>query len=1066
MSGNSGPKRWVSSKVHRKSSSKSSLSSYHSHSSSSPLPLDARTPPSPPIRLPKEDATAATSIVDFGSGSTFMTQKSYGPGGGPSAFHDSNSSIDSLSTALTQSPSTTPPKKIWEKNYNKFLKRSGKHSKAPAFLSGARGPSGPIPVPIKPSPTVHAHRSHKPSRSWSHRPSKSSENFTNLLPHTDKQQSLTEDWGPSLADGFDDHSPQHKPQSVRSTIATGNHSTSDNKLPLTAPSSPSKHKESSTRGGGIFKRMRSKTRSSDNLDMSMRKGDRKSPANTPPGSAASTPINKGSPLTPTLGVTTLQEGMEKAVMLSEYLAPPTLTSSCVLGSHHKLGPKPVPRSISSQGVPNDDNLDRARHRGHSVSMAPSVMMPQPPTTLSTTPALFTRVQSMGSNLIIPEGEPVINHSNREEQLVKERKKAFTDFHNMGIDSSSAYLGDESSLHRHSAFLSSMAYPAGSAGAGGKIHTRHTYSQSIGSHSLAHSLDQKKASINPSTSMNAISETTPQHKESEDEFSPERSLRSLTGPEQWTKGERYAIFPGVLSMCPIQVLNHIMSKDEGPSSRPSLTSRGSQQFGIGSIISEDDGVDSNGWFFADHHPPSTAGGTLPRHGSISSSNVLPSAFGKILLGKATVAPLGMRSFLNEVYGWCTGVFVLRQNYLFEYREGDNSNGLPWGYAHLPLAEAYPHNHFTNALHLDFFEKPCCKSGKRGLLLRVESKGERDRWVSLLQSAARMTMDDLYDVDESDGASEFGRGRYAVVRPAKRKDRRKFPSFTDTRYMHATNSQDSFRNVSSYDSLGGCNKSSTTDLEKGAVVEYNCALKIIDKKEFWSRVKKGRERKDTLVREAAVQTTLAVKGGDTTGFLRLLNIFETGEKLVLELELLKGTDLFQHISSRGVLGEVEAAHIMRDLLNCLNVLDQVGIAHRDIKPANLLMCHDENVNGTKIKIADYGMASFVGVDNLVRGRCGTPGFVAPEILLTGVNGGYGNKVDMFSAGVTLYVMLSGYEPFYGESDAELIDANREAKVDFPHADWHSVSIEGRDLIERMLVVDPIKRIGPSEALRHPW
>jgi serine/threonine protein kinase len=171
------------------------------------------------------------------------------------------------------------------------------------------------------------------------------------------------------------------------------------------------------------------------------------------------------------------------------------------------------------------------------------------------------------------------------------------------------------------------------------------------------------------------------------------------------------------------------------------------------------------------------------------------------------------------------------------------------------------------------------------------------------------------------------------------------------------------------------------------------------------------------------------------VRLHNIFETGEKLVLELELLKGTDLFQHVSSHGTLGEVEAAHIMRDLLSCLNLLDQVGIAHRDIKPANLLMCQDDHINGEKIKIADYGMASFVGVDNLVRGRCGTPGFVAPEILVTGANGGYCNKVDMFSAGVTLYVMLSGYEPFYGESDAELIDANRKAKVDFPHADWHS-------------------------------
>jgi len=89
-----------------------------------------------------------------------------------------------------------------------------------------------------------------------------------------------------------------------------------------------------------------------------------------------------------------------------------------------------------------------------------------------------------------------------------------------------------------------------------------------------------------------------------------------------------------------------------------------------------------------------------------------------------------------------------------------------------------------------------------------------------------------------------------------------------------------------------------------------------------------------------------------------------------------------------------------------------------------------------------------------------------LRTAVNSGYGNKVDMFSAGVTLYVMLAGYEPFYGESDAELISANKEAKVDFPKADWHKISVEGRDLIEKMLIVDPSARISPADALRHPW
>lgn len=319
-----------------------------------------------------------------------------------------------------------------------------------------------------------------------------------------------------------------------------------------------------------------------------------------------------------------------------------------------------------------------------------------------------------------------------------------------------------------------------------------------------------------------------------------------------------------------------------------------------------------------------------------------------------------------------------------------------------------------------------------------------------------------------------------------------SFSDARYQHTTaSSQESFkRNASSYDSLvsggsgGGGNISRASDADPDGTStapqtrEYNCALKIIDKQEFWSRVKRGRERADALVREAAVQITLAIRGGGAQGFLRLRDIFETGEVLVLELELIgSGTDLFQHVSSRGVLDEVEAAGIMRDLLTCLDVLDRVGIAHRDIKPANLLMYHDDNDNGdknnycavggsTRIKLADYGMASFVGVDNLVRGRCGTPGFVAPEILTTRVNGGYSNRSDVFSAGVTLYVMLAGYEPFYGETDAELVEANREARADFPHADWHSVSVEGRDLIERMLVVDPSKRIGPGEALRHPW
>ncbi|KAL7519889.1 hypothetical protein ACHAWX_004643 [Stephanocyclus meneghinianus] len=987
----SGPKRWVSSKV-RKAYSKSS--------STENIPLGNNvskgTPPSPPTRIPSGGGDTADITFDCGSGSTILSRGSANNFPGVHAM-GSSSSIDTVSTGmgLTPSPSTTPPKKTWERNYKSFLKKSSKI--VPPLAADRHDPLVTLPLPAhKPMPRFHR---------------ASADNATKylqpLLAEGD-DEAPEEDLGPSLADGFHSHDP------------------------LTAPPSPSSSKDSSHKGGALFKRLRNKTKSHDCLDSTIRRGvDRKSPSNTPPGSCETTPRRQA-------GFVTQQRGEEKAAELQEQLQTPQLDSSNS-GRAHRKSESFVP-PVASDCNTETDTLDRPRHHGQTTSLGVAER------------AIFSRVLSLGCNLAIREGEPELTQSEQDE-LIRERKKAFTDFHNMGIDSTSAFLGgDDSSIHHRSTFLSSMAYPVGSAGGKAPIH----YTPGIVG---PHSMDRNK--ISPSTSMSSISGPAPRMTEP-GEITPVRALRSFQGPEKWNKGERYAITPAVLTMLPITVLNHVMSKDDALKKKAECLNGSKQRaFGIGSIISEDD-QDRNemndGWFFGEHHH--VASGMLPfQRGGI---NTPTSPFEKVVLGKATVAKLGMRSFVAEVHGWCAGLFVLRQNFLFEYRESDSLNGLPWGYAMLQFAEAYPHKHFSNAFHLEYFERPCSKSGKRSLLMRVESREERDRWVSLLHSASRMTIQDLFEVDESDDGPEFGRGRYAVVRPAKRRLHRRGLSFSEARYSHVT-SHDNLRSVASGDSLSTFNKSSNNDLS-GTGGEYDCALKIIDKKEFWSRVKRGQERADTLVREVAIQTTLAVQGQDAA-ILRLRSIFETGDQLVMELELLKGTDLFQHISSQGLLDEVEAAHVMRDLLNCLHVMDRVGIAHRDIKPANLLMC-DDNETGPRIKLADFGMASFVGVDNLVRGRCGTPGFVAPEILLAKVNGGYGNKVDMFSAGVTLYVMLVGYEPFFGESDEELINANRIGKVDFPHSDWREVSVEGRDLVERMLEVDPTKRIGPTEALRHPW
>ena len=305
---------------------------------------------------------------------------------------------------------------------------------------------------------------------------------------------------------------------------------------------------------------------------------------------------------------------------------------------------------------------------------------------------------------------------------------------------------------------------------------------------------------------------------------------------------------------------------------------------------------------------------------------------------------------------------------------------------------------------------------------EAREKRDNWIACLNRAAQLGIKDLYEFEDS---GEVGRGRYAGVYPAKRKVRGgqlKQEKALLAEKQNATKPKSLSSEFFPTVSLENC----------------DCALKIINKKEFWSRVVKGRERADTLVRETSVQATMTMKCSKIPAFVRILGFFETSESVVLELELLEGMDLFQYVSSKGVLSEKESACILRDILTVLDGMNRAGLAHRDIKPANCLMCKTDETSSTDeapcvVKVADFGMATFVGVDGLVRGRCGTPGYVAPEIFSAGLHGGYGNKVDVFSAGVTLYVMLCGYEPFYGESDADLVAANKETKLEFPSSDW---------------------------------
>jgi len=315
----------------------------------------------------------------------------------------------------------------------------------------------------------------------------------------------------------------------------------------------------------------------------------------------------------------------------------------------------------------------------------------------------------------------------------------------------------------------------------------------------------------------------------------------------------------------------------------------------------------------------------------------------------------------------------------------------------------------------------------------------QWITRIENSTKLQISDFYEYDASDDGMILGTGRYATIRRAKKRQGQivlKGNLMSENGHETHTNSDTSSSNKGS-SRLGIMKKKpSFSSLSMIAQsTDFDCALKIIYKNLFWDRVAKKEERLDAIVRETAVQATLSAFCSDVPLFLKLKTIFETCDYYMMELEFLDGSDLFRYVSSSGHLAEVEAAHIVRDVLVAIHALKRLGIAHRDIKPANIFMVRTsaENENDVRVKLGDFGMAAFVGADNKLYGRCGTPGYVAPEILSVGVNIGYENKVDLFSLGVTMYILLCGYEPFYGETDEELILANKEAKVDFPDIDW---------------------------------
>ncbi|VDL94099.1 unnamed protein product, partial [Schistocephalus solidus] len=227
------------------------------------------------------------------------------------------------------------------------------------------------------------------------------------------------------------------------------------------------------------------------------------------------------------------------------------------------------------------------------------------------------------------------------------------------------------------------------------------------------------------------------------------------------------------------------------------------------------------------------------------------------------------------------------------------------------------------------------------------------------------------------------------------------------------------------------------------------------------------------KARREVELHCRASECPNVVKVLDVYEnsnssTGRNhLLLIMECMEGGELFNRIQSQQQHGftENDAANIVYQIANAIAYLHRMNIAHRDLKPENLLFA--SHAPDAPLKLIDFGFAKEILPGMYLSSPCFTPYYVAPEVFGPS---NYDKRCDIWSLGVITYILLCGYPPFYSQGGDPLSPGMktriRNGQYTFPPGEWSAVSNEAKDLIQKLLIVEPERRLTIEQVMQHPW